>query len=369
MHFFGITTFGLEDVAAEDLRLNVRDSALSDVVASNNTGVVCFRARASARLLEELENLATLECVAVLQCHVERPELLTMPTLLTAAHTCVDHFDRTDGSTDGDGSADSDGSANGLTDTDGALTALGLWTRAHGESASENPTVPLKVRRRFRADDVVPSDGDVARRRFHFFGRRRSFPEKRHAFNGPDAFGAMAQHVRPRVAGQHDARAFHLGVLVHVYNGSLHAGLCIRADLHQRRDRSHGLKTALNPSLAAALALLGRRHVTDGSADQSDGSADHTDGSTDRSDGATGRSDGSNLVIGDPMCGTGTTLVEAARFFPRARLIGSDVDSEAIQVAQQQSQLTQCAPQCVDICDNDAFDAFALQWYTAQTHT
>ncbi len=65
-----------------------------------------------------------------------------------------------------------------------------------------------------------------------------------------------------------------------------------------------------------------------------------------------------NEVVYDPMCGVGTTLIEAGLHFKPKRLIGTDINPLAIELAQQNAQL---AGLHLNLYHQDA-----LQFLTAQ---
>jgi putative N6-adenine-specific DNA methylase/tRNA (guanine6-N2)-methyltransferase len=102
-----------------------------------------------------------------------------------------------------------------------------------------------------------------------------------------------------------DLEDFEVDIRVDLYGRHLVAGVQrTRDSLGNRLKRARPLRSAVKPTIAAAMVRLACAHR------------------------------GAGMLI-DPMCGTGTIPIEAARINPRLEVMASDWDEETVEVARE----------------------------------
>jgi tRNA (guanine6-N2)-methyltransferase len=106
---------------------------------------------------------------------------------------------------------------------------------------------------------------------------------------------------------------------VHLFDGGGFVGLRLAAaPLHRRPYKLSSLAGTLHPPLARAAAVLA--------------------------------GPGPGDVLLDPFCGAGTMLLESAGHQPGARLVGADIDPEAVRAARANAERAE-APVALLVCD------------------
>ena len=127
--------------------------------------------------------------------------------------------------------------------------------------------------------------------------------EGEHAFSSDQLAGAVGAALQKRHATPVNLRHYDVDVRADLYGSRLVVGVQrTTKDLSKRIRRPAPLRTAVKASIAAAMVRLVGAHRGEG-------------------------------VLCDPMCGSGTILVEAAEANPRLKVLGFDWDEETVAIA------------------------------------
>lgn len=126
-----------------------------------------------------------------------------------------------------------------------------------------------------------------------------------HEFGTMDLQRAAGGILHERYGTPVDLENFELNVRVDLHGTQLIAGIQITRDsLGDRIKRARALRSAIKPTIAAAMIRLAGAHR------------------------------GAGTII-DPMCGSGTIPIEAARINPALDVLASDWDEETVEVARE----------------------------------
>jgi len=135
--------------------------------------------------------------------------------------------------------------------------------------------------------------------------RVTSAHEGEHPFTRVDLQRAAGAEIWRRYGTRVDLKEFDVEIRVDLYGRHLVIGIPrTRRSLGKRIDRARSLRSALKPTIAAALLRLSGAHLGDG-----------------------------RLV--DPLCGIGTIPIEAERINPRLDVSASDWDPETVEAARE----------------------------------
>lgn len=127
----------------------------------------------------------------------------------------------------------------------------------------------------------------------------------RHEFKSEQVAGAVGAALQHRYKTRVDLRHFELEVRADLFGTRLYLGVQRTGrDLGKRIRRARVLRTALKATIAAAMIRLADAHR--------------------------GRAE----LLCDPMCGSGTILVEAATINPSLRVFGADWDEPTVAAAR-----------------------------------